>query len=186
MVPLLPDLARLCTVVFREWPHLYEGDGRYDVDHLRALAGSTRSALIMAYDGAIPVGASTCLPLEDATANVRAPFLARGWPLDRFFYFAESVLLPACRGQGVGATFFAMREAHVRGVSHCDYVCFCAVERPEDHPSRPIGTKPLDGFWRRLGYEPFPDLRCVMTWREMGEAMDSDISLVFWVKRLTS
>lgn len=43
VVPLLPDLARLCTVVFRDWPHLYDGDGRYDADHLQALAASPRS-----------------------------------------------------------------------------------------------------------------------------------------------
>src|SRR4051812_47522910 len=34
MDPVLPDLARLCTTVFRDWPHLYDGDGSYDVDHL--------------------------------------------------------------------------------------------------------------------------------------------------------
>jgi len=100
MAPLLPDVARLCTIVFREWPHLYEGDGRYDPDHLRALAASSRSVLIMAYDGDMPVGASTGLPLADATGNVQAPFLARGWSLAPFFYFAESVLLPCYRGRG--------------------------------------------------------------------------------------
>ncbi|MFL5279581.1 MAG: GNAT family N-acetyltransferase, partial [Rhodopila sp.] len=71
-----------------------------------------QSVLIMAYDGDTPVGASTGLPLADATGNVQAPFLVRGWPLPSFFYFAESVLLPPYRGRGVGATFFAPREAH--------------------------------------------------------------------------
>src|SRR3954462_6705111 len=85
MTPLLSDVARLCTIVFREWPHLYDGDGRYDPDHLRMLGASPGSVLIMAYDGDTPVGASTGLPLADATRNVQAPFLARGWPLLPFF-----------------------------------------------------------------------------------------------------
>ncbi len=185
MAPLLPELARLCTVVFREWPHLYDGDGAYDDDHLRALAASPRGALIVAHDGVRPVGMSTCLPLADATANVQAPFLTRGWPLSRYFYFAESVLLPNWRGQGIGAAFFTMREAHVRAVSNCDVTCFCTIQRPLAHPARPADARPLDGFWRKLGYAPVPDLRCTMTWREIGGTADSDLSLLFWAKMLT-
>jgi hypothetical protein len=94
VVPLLPDLARLCTVVFRDWPHLYDGDGRYDADHLQALAASPRSALIVAFDGETPVGASTCLPLMDATANIRAPFLARAWTGSSIWPKSSLVLPP--------------------------------------------------------------------------------------------
>jgi len=185
MAPLLPDVARLCTIVFREWPHLYEGDGRYDPDHLRALAASSRSVLIMAYDGDMPVGASTGLPQADATGNVQAPFLARGWSLAPFFYFAESVLLPCYRGRGVGATFFAMREAHAHLVAGCNFACFCTIQRLDDHPSRLADAKSLDAFWHRNGYVPMPDLRCTMTWREIGQTADSDLSLSFWIKALT-
>jgi len=186
MTGLLPDLARLCTIVFREWPYLYEGDGSYDVSHLQTLVESPRAALIIAYDGNMPVGASTCLPLEDATTNVQAPFLERGWPLTRFFYFAESVLLPPYRDRGIGMTFSLMKEAHARAVSDCDYFCFCTIQRAEDHPLRPTDAKSLDGFRRRLGYIPVPDLHCTMSWKEIGEADDSEMPLLFWVKPLTS
>jgi len=186
MAALLPDLARLCTIVFREWPNLYDGDGRYDPNHLQTLAASPRAALIIAYDGDRPVGASTCLPLEDATANVQAPFLERHWPLERFFYFAESVLLRPYRGHGVGTQFFALREAHARAVSACDFTCFCTIQRSERHPLQPVDARPLDAFWRRQGYAPAPDLRCTMTWREIGKTRDSQIPLLFWFKPLTS
>jgi GNAT superfamily N-acetyltransferase len=164
---------------------LYDGDGRYDPDHLRRLAASAQSVLIIAYDGDEPVGASTGLPLADATENVQAPFLTRGWPLSPFFYFAESVLLPPYRGRGVGATFFARREAHAQLVAACDFACYCTVQRSGDHPSRPVDAKSLNAFWRRHGYTPVPDLRCTMTWREIGQAADSELSLLFWIKALT-
>src|SRR5690349_4451071 len=185
VVPLLPDLARLCTVVFRDWPHLYDGDGSYDADHLQALAASPRSALIVAFDGETPVGASTCLPLIDATANIRAPFLARAWTVERFFYLAESVLLPAYRGHGIGAAFFVLREAHIRAVSICDFACFCAIERPDDHPRRPAAAAPLDAFWRRRDYAPVPDFRCTMRWKEIDQAAESEMILQIWIKSLT-
>jgi GNAT superfamily N-acetyltransferase len=185
MTPLLPDLARLCTIVFREWPHLYEGDGRYDADHLQALADSPRAALIIAYDGGVPVGASTCLPLEDATVNVQEPFLARAWAPERFFYFAETVLLPPYRGRGLGTSLLAMQEAHARAVSTCEFACFCTVQRPPDHRARPVGMVPQDGLWRRLGYAPVPGLQCRMTWKEIGAAGEAEMILQFWAKQLS-
>ncbi len=153
--------------------------------HLRSLADSPRTMLILAYDSAEPIGASTCLPLQDATHNVQAPFHARGWSPANFFYLAESVILPPYRGRGTGAAFFAMREAHARMVSNCDFACFCTVVRPQGHPARPSDTRPLDEFWRRQGYSPVPDLYCNMSWREIGAMNDSELTLQFWVKSLT-
>jgi GNAT superfamily N-acetyltransferase len=181
----LPILARLCTTVFREWPHLYDGDGSYDVRHLQTLADSPRAMLLIAYDADVAIGASTCLPLADATENVQAPFLSWGWPPRRFFYLAESVLLPKYRGRGVGKTFFAMREKHARTASDCDFSCFCTIQRPQDHPARPAGAVPLNAFWRGRGYNPVPDLHCRMAWREIGRMRDSKVTLVFWMKSLT-
>ena len=183
-VPHLPVLARLCTVVFREWPHLYDGDGSYDAGHLRSLADSSGTMLLVAYDGAEPIGASTCLPLQDATQNVQAPFSARGWSLSSFFYLAELVMLASYRGRGIGAAFFAMREAHANRVSNCDFACFCTVVRPPGHQADP-GTRSLDGFWRRQGYSPASGLHCNMSWREIGGTSDSELALQFWVKSLT-
>jgi hypothetical protein len=185
VAPLLPDFARLCTEVFREWPHLYDGDGRYDPEHLDALAASPRSALVVAYDGEMLVGASTCLPMTDTASEYRAPFLAHGWPADRFFYLAESVLRPAYRGQGVGAAFFALREAHIRAVSACDFACFYTTQRPDDHPSRPATAASLDAFWRRHGYAPVPDFPCTIRWKEIGKDNESDLAMQVWVKSLS-
>jgi GNAT superfamily N-acetyltransferase len=183
--PHLPELARLCTTVFRAWPNLYDGDGSYDAGHLRTLADSPGAMLLIASDGDIAVGASTCLPLADATGDVRAPFIARGWSPARFFYLAESVLLPRYRGRGLGKTFFSLRENHARTVSDCDFSCFCAIQRSRDHPARPAGFVPLDTFWRRQGYEAVLGLSCQMAWREVGQMQDSPVTLGFWVKSLT-
>jgi hypothetical protein len=49
---------------------------------------------------------------------------------------------------------------------------------------RPAGYVPLDGFWRRRGYERQPQLTCEMSWRDLGETQESVKTLVLWTKTL--
>ncbi len=182
---VIPELAALRVSVFRAWPYLYDGDEAYERDYLQTYLRSPRAAVILARAGGRIVGASTCLPLADETQNVQAPFVARGWDVADFFYFGESVLLPALRGRGVGVAFFAEREAHARAVSASRFACFCGVVRPDGHPARPAGFVPLDRFWTQRGFTRRPDLTCSMSWQEVGEAVETPKTLMFWMKSLT-
>jgi len=184
MRPHLPALARLRVAVFRDWPYLYDGEVNEETLHLSDLARSPRGGMAVAFDGAVPVGCSTCLPLTDAGGGVRAPFEAAGLDPADYFYFGESVLLPRYRGQGVGVAFFQQREAHARRSSDAGFACFCAVERAADHPLRPAGAVPLDAFWQRRGYTHHPELACTMRWKQVGEADKVEHRLSFWIKPL--
>jgi GNAT superfamily N-acetyltransferase len=185
MLPQLPALSRLRIAVFREWPYLYDGSLENEAGYLRSFAACPRAGLAVAFDGDTAVGCSSCLPLADEDDNILAPFRARGWDVSRFFYFGESVLLPAYRGQGVGVAFFGAREAHARATSDCDFATFCAVQRPPDHPMRPPGAVPLDEFWQKRGFVPYPDLVCTMRWKQVGSPEKVENRLAFWVKSLS-
>lgn len=180
----LPDLARLRAIVFRAWPYLYQADDEYEGQYRGAYANSERAAMVVAASDGAVIGASTCLPLEDEAESVQLPFRAAGLDRARFCYFGESVLLPEWRGSGIGVAFFEHRERHAREVCRADWACFCAVDRPPDHPARPAGYVPLDAFWTRRGYVRHPDLACTMHWRDIGEPDETPKRLVFWLKRL--
>jgi GNAT superfamily N-acetyltransferase len=181
---VIPDLAALRCRVFRSFPYLYDGDEAYERRYLQIYARSARAAVIVAMDGQRVVGASTCLPMTDETADVQAPFIAKGIDPARIFYFGESVLDEAYRGQGLGVAFFEAREAHARTVSACDFSAFASVMRPDNHPARPPGYTPLDAFWTRRGYTRRPDLVCHMSWKDLGDAEETSKPLVFWMKSL--
>ena len=184
IAPLIPEIAALRIGVFRAWPYLYDGDAAYEANYLQIYLRSPSAAVIVASrDGRI-VGASTCLKLTEETPEIQAPFLRAGLDPAAFFYFGESVLLPECRGQGVGVAFFAEREAHARAVSDCAASCFCGVVRPDGHPARPAGFVPLDAFWRHRGYTRRADLACRMSWRDLGDTAETEKELVFWTKDL--
>ena len=137
----ISELARLRIRVFREFPYLYDGDPAYEERYLQTYLNAERSVVVLAIDesdAARPVvGASSALPLADETEEVQRPFIAAGMNPDDIFYCGESVLLPEYRGLGAGVEFFNRREAHGRALGGFKTVCFCAVQRPDDHPRRP-------------------------------------------------
>lgn len=176
----LDDLARLRIAVFRDWPYLYEGDLDYEARYLASYRGE-RAILVAAREGGRIVGAATGMPLpdhDDAAQMEGLPVPARD-----VFYLAESVLLPQFRGRGTGHAFFEHREAHARDLGF-RHAAFCAVQRPEDHPARPDGHRPLDGFWRGRGYEPVEGAGATFSWTDVGEADETPHRLQLWMRAL--
>jgi GNAT superfamily N-acetyltransferase len=184
MRPYLPELSRLRIAVFRDWPYLYDGSAENEQRQLASYAVGRGAGLAVAFDGDVVVGCASCQPLADEDASVRAPFAARGWDVSRYFYFGESVLLPRYRGGGVGVAFFREREAFAVRSSDCDFATFCAVRRPGEHPLRPLGAVPLDHFWRKRGFVPYPDLVCTMRWKQVDTTDKVENKLSFWIKPL--
>lgn len=182
--PHIDDLARLRIQVFREFPYLYDGNLDYEAEYLATYVRSADSLCVLVLDAGQVVGASTALPLQDETEEFQQPFVAAGWNPARIFYCAESVVLPAWRGRGLGVRFFAEREAHARRLGRFDWCAFCAVQRAADHPRRPADYQPLDAFWARRGYRHHPELYTQYHWRDLDEAEESAKPMSFWLKEL--
>nr|WP_189454696.1 GNAT family N-acetyltransferase [Lysobacter bugurensis] len=184
MAPHLPDVARLRIAVFRDWPYLYDGDTAYEAAYLAAYARTPDSVLVLALDGEHVVGASTGLPLADEDAEFRAPFEARGTPVDHVFYCGESVLLSEYRGRGIGHRFFDAREAHARALGGFRWTAFASVDRDARDPRRPAGHHSNEAFWHARGYERQPDMTMRLAWKEVGESRESEKPLTFWLRPL--
>lgn len=182
VTPHIADLARLRIEVFRAFPYLYEGSEDYETSYLATYARSPESLFVLAIDGERIVGASTGVPMTDASDEFKAPFLAAGIDPQQVFYFGESVLSSSYRGRGLGVRFFEEREAYARRLGRFDWCAFCAVERPKDHPLRPAGYAPLDEFWGRRGYAQRADLRTMLAWQDIGEEDETEKPMSFWLK----
>jgi GNAT superfamily N-acetyltransferase len=179
----LDDLARLRIDVFADWPYLYAGSLDYERDYVATYRDAQNAILVAAKDGDRIVGAATGTPMEDHASDFATPFAATGIPLTDIFYCAESVLLPDYRGQGAGHVFFDMREAKAKVLGR-RYVAFCSVIRLEDHPARPADYRPLDGFWRKRGYEKLDGVIARFKWTDHGDAEQTEKPLQFWMKAL--
>lgn len=179
----LPDVARLRMQVFRDWPYLYEGSFEYEHRYLQSYRDSAGAILVGAFDGSSLVGVATGTPMEDHADDFARAFESTGYALGDIFYCAESVLLPEYRGKGIGHAFFDEREAHARRLGR-RYAAFCAVVRPDNHPLKPIGYRPLDLFWRKRGYEMLPGVFAEFQLTDINQKEQSRKKLQFWIREL--
>lgn len=179
----LEDVARLRIEVFRAWPYLYDGDLSYERDYLQTYRDSPGAILVGAFDDTRLIGASTGAPMEEHADDFAAAFAGQAIRPEKIFYCAESVLLPAYRGKGIGHAFFEAREAQARELGR-SHVAFCSVVRPEGHPLRPVDYRPLDDFWRKRGYEKLPGAVAYFSWKDIDRPEETDHPLQFWMRAL--
>lgn len=179
----IPDLARLRCEVFAQWPYLYEGDPSYESDYLRDFAVAPGAVLIAAKDGDRIVGIATASPMSGQKPDYQAKFTEHGIDVSRLYYFGESVLLAQYRGRGIGHAFFDQREEQAR-LHGAKAATFCGVIRPDDHPARPADFSPLDPFWRKRGYDMIPGLISTFSWKDIGDAEQSDKPMQYWMRSL--
>ena len=181
----LDRLAQLRIVVFRDWPYLYDGDLDYERRYLASYRDNPRAVLVAARQGGQIVGAATGVPMEDHAEDFAWALQQAGVDVTKTFYCAESVLLSTARGQGAGHAFFDLREAQARRLGR-RWSAFCAVVRPDDHPARPAGYRPLDPFWRKRGYAPVAGAFAHFAWRDTGEPAETVKPLQLWLKDLSA
>ena len=179
----LADLAALRIAVFAAFPYLYDGDEAYEAEYVREFAAEPGSVMVAAFDGERLVGAATASPMWAQKDEFRAPFERAGLDTGKLFHFGESVLLPEYRGHGIGHAFFDDREDAARSAG-ANAACFAVVIRPDDHPARPADYRPLDGFWRKRGYEKLPGLVTELAWKEHGEDHESPKPMQYWLRQL--
>ncbi len=177
----LGDLAELRVCVFRDFPYLYDGDQAYEQHYMRSYRDNPDATLVVAMDGDRVIGAATGMPLADHAdaAQLTGPVP----PVEQIYYCAESVLLPAYRGRGLGHAFFDHREAAARAQGYA-YALFCGVIRPDNHPARPAGYRPLDAFWRKRGYEKVDGAIATFHWKDIDQAVETPHQLQVWMRAL--
>lgn len=181
---LFDDLAQLRIAVFRDFPYLYEGTFDYEKEYLNTYSHSERSIVFAVYHDNKMIGATTAIPLLDETEEVQAPFSQNDMPLDKIFYFGESILLKPFRSLGLGHRFMDERLQHA--ISYPDYqiATFCSVVRPDDHPDKPSDYRPNDVFWRKRGFVQQPQLLTTFDWPDIGSTISTPKPMMYWTKNL--
>lgn len=179
---IITDLAKLRIQVFREYPYLYDGSIEYEQKYLADYAKHKGACCVVAKSAGEIVGASTAMWLHEAGDTFAKPF--KGQPeFNKIYYFAESVLLPEYRGQGIGHSFFDKREVFAQKLGATKTV-FCAVDRPASHPLKPENYQSLEPFWQKRGYQQLPGCKAYLEWQDIDRELPEMHALTYWERFL--
>ncbi|MFN3695994.1 MAG: GNAT family N-acetyltransferase [Pseudobdellovibrio sp.] len=181
----LREIADIRIKVFREFPYVYDGSFDYEVKYLSRYFKAKNACFVVAQDTEKNnqiVGVATCLPLAEEDDFVQRPFAENHLPIEQFFYFGESVLLPEYRGLGLGHKFFDEREKYARSFAKIQYTTFCAVERENNHPLKPLNYRSLHQFWKLRGYEQQKHLISEFEWLDLGQMHETKKRMNYWIK----
>jgi len=184
IIPFIPQLAELRIEIFRDFPYLYDGTLAYENEYLKTYSSCSQAFCALVFDGDVLVGATTGIPLQYETAEVKAPFAKARIPESEVFYFGESILKKTYRGTGIGIRFFKLREEFAKSNLCFLYTAFCGVIRPETHPAMPNKYKPLNVFWERMGYQKQDGMTTFFSWKDLDEESDSPKKMQFWMKTI--
>lgn len=185
ILSVLDDLAALRIRIFRAFPYLYEGTIDYELTYLQTYTDCPQSFLFCVYDGNKMIGATTCIPLVYETKEVQLPFIKSGMDIANIMYYGESMLDVKYRGKGIGKLFFEERENYSKTLNSINTVCFCAVERPDNHPMKPDYYTPHDIFWTKMGFSKNPDIFSCFEWQDLHEDSPTSKKMVYWFKKIT-
>lgn len=176
----IPQIAALRIKVFHEYPYLYEGDIFYEEKYLQRYANAKNSFLALAFDGERIIGASTANDMRDEMEEIQKPFKENNYDVNDFYYFAESVLLPEYRGQGIGKIFMQKRAEFAVSLGR-KYAAFCSVIR-EAKPPKSYNSPEL--LWQKMGFTKHPELVSHFSWKDIGDDIETKKPLVYWLKSL--
>ncbi len=179
--PYFDELAKLRIEIFRDYPYLYEGSFEYEKKYLSRYLKNEKAVLVFIWDQNKLAGAATGLPLQDEDDFVQKDFVDKNLKISDFFYFGESLLRHEYRGQGLGHVFFDERERWAQNLGF-KKSCFCAVQRPDEHPLKPSSYRPLNSFWQKRGYAPAQGLIGYFSWQDINQNSESEKAMQFWLK----
>jgi GNAT superfamily N-acetyltransferase len=184
VMDLIPEIAALRIDVFAEYPFLYVGDLEYEKRYLKKFISMDDAIVVAAFDEKTIVGISTAYPFQYESEYLTNVFIESGLSPQDYYCFGESVLKKQYRGQGIGKAFFAERENFARSLQKFSHLCFYTSIRPLDDPKKPLDYRPLDPFWKAQGFQKHPNLIGMVSYQEIGSAVETPHPMVFWTKKL--
>ena len=179
----LEQIARLRLTVFREYPYLYDGKLKDELEYLKHYANHVEATVIIASCGNEVVGAVTAIPLQYESEELSSPFAATQYPVERIIYIGEMLFYAGYRNKGLGSRLLSSIEQHFVTQKNYEYLTSATVMRADDDPYCPDGYVPIDRFLQRNQFAQLPGVTTHFTWKEV-DGIPRDHEMQFWIKAL--
>lgn len=181
----LESIARFRVVYFKEYPYLYAGNVDYEKKYLGPYTEHPHNFALIIKNAAGKVsGISTAITLspEAELTSLLKHHLTHLDPKESL-YFAETILKPDCREQGLYRKICETREGRARFLGY-KKVCFLTVERDPHDPKKPAGYQSPYEMFSHLGYQKTDQLIPFHWPTVLDSTKDASHMMRFWEKKL--
>ncbi len=187
ITPYIKDITDLSITIYKEYPYLYEGTEEEYLPFIEHYTHSNYGIACLLFDDAKPIGVAIGMPMNEMREKYKQPFIsARPQDnCDEIFYLGEFLLLKAYRGQGFGKQMYLELEHLIKENESLKKICFCKIDESDQNPLMPKNYRPLDGFWKKLGFGKCDDITVTVYWRNVFEENDSPHKMVYLLKSLS-
>lgn len=186
---ILHFVSELRIKFFRDYPYLYEGNLKEEMNYLNWFSKLQDTQIVVAYQGDKPIGFLTgtaFIDFNEHFSGSTAIFKNAGLNPTDFYYFSEIIILPEHRGKNISKKLFKVLENYA---TQKGYKAACLVnESYSFHPLKPSNYKSLDSYFQHLGYHSTP-LIIHYTWPTLqkdGSSSNQEHSLRYWIKLMGS
>lgn len=184
IVPYTQDIIKLCDMIYRQYPYLYNGDDAGYTSYLESYAQSKGSIICLAFDGKKAVGIAAGMPLVESREIYQEPLKKHGYDLSTLFYQGEFGLMPEYRSQGIEEAMYQKLENFAKESGKYKMIAFWEIESSAPPQQRPDDFIPKDPFWKRLGFIRFSELNFNIFWTNFNEKTESPHLAVYWLKKI--
>lgn len=180
IAPYSHEMNRLSSLVYAEYPYLYDGTADDYVYYLNLYGQSPNTVICLGFDGDEAVGLATGIPMSENRPHYRAPFEQRGDDLDALFYIGELVLLPQYRREGIGMAMYNEIVKFARDDGRYKTLCFAQIDESTVQAEAPEGYQPIDPVCIKLGYVRHPELNFIARWKNIGGTENVPHHMIYW------
>jgi hypothetical protein len=182
--PYVNDISRLRIILFREYPYLYEPDEEVDRGLVR-LYTTEYAIVVIAKDGEKMIGAMTGVPLNAVPARFLELFSTNQIDSAGIFYLGDALIEEKYRGGRLAFKMYNAFEKAVQAEGRYRQIAVIQANKPKDDPKRPANYVPLVNCGNR-GYVEHPELTIMTPWRAVGDVVETNHSVTFWLKPLVT
>ncbi len=184
---IIPFIAQQRIERYREYPSLYEGSMKDELELLHSYSKMVHSAVAIAYHNNDPIGFVTGVPLVEYDEHFVGScdlFKKNGKDPTGYYYFVDVIVLPAYQGKGVASRLLEEFECYCRELGFL-YTCLVS-ESNAWQAHKPCNYREPDSLWKRLGYNK-ANLSIYFTWNTIqpnGVPQYQEHELPYWIKKL--
>lgn len=185
IAPYVKTVAELRVGIYREYPYLYDGNVEFELkETLPIYTRSKNSVWGVARDGEKIIGLAIWLPLSEISRDLQTPLLEKELDVEAYCCLVDLMVLKEYQGQGIGKRLYAISEEHVKKEQRYSYLTLYTIERPIKDHKKPKDYTSLDEYWKKRGFVKHPELFFTHPWKDIGDKVDTDHTLIFWIKDL--